>query len=146
MNQEKIDEVLEHIWVHEEDFQDRVDRAAVGQWIDPGSVDMVLAEMEKSGLVRMYNSLIVLSASGRKAAETIMRRHRLAERLLKDVLDVGHEAMDSTACQFEHFLSEEVTTSICTLLGHPVRCPHGKMIPPGECCQRAKKELRPVVQ
>ena len=146
MNQEKIDEVLEHIWVHEEDFQDRVDRAAVGQWIDPGSVGMVLAEMERNGLVRMYDSLIVLSATGRKAAETIMRRHRLAERLLKDVLDVGHEAMDSTACQFEHFLSEEVTTSICTLLGHPVRCPHGKMIPPGECCQRAKKELRPVVQ
>ena len=57
MNQEKIDEVLEHIWVHEEDFQDRVDRAAVGQWIDPGSVDMVLAEMERNGLVRICRYL-----------------------------------------------------------------------------------------
>ncbi|MEK7369660.1 MAG: metal-dependent transcriptional regulator [Planctomycetota bacterium] len=147
MHEEKIDEILEHIWTHEEEFQNRVNRNMVAQWIDPGSVETVLADMERKGLVRLYDSLVVLSASGRKAAEQIIRRHRLAERLLKDVLDVGHEAMDSTACQFEHFLSEEVTTSICTLLGHPVRCPHGKIIPPGECCQREKKKtLRPLVQ
>lgn len=145
MNEHKIDEILEHIWTHEEEFQSHVDKDMVARWIGPTAVETVLADMERRGLVRIYNSLIVLSATGRKEAELVIRRHRLAERLLKDVLDVGHEAMDSTACEFEHFLSEEVTTSICTLLGHPVRCPHGKVIPPGECCQREKKTLRPLI-
>ena len=78
-------------------------------------------------------------------ARLIIRRHRLAERLLNDVLEVKEDTMDSSACKFEHFLDEEVTTSICTLLGHPVSCPHGKAIPPGECCGKANKEIRPVV-
>ncbi|MFQ5863333.1 MAG: metal-dependent transcriptional regulator [Candidatus Brocadiales bacterium] len=145
MGEQYVDEILEHIWTHEEEFQGRVDKNMVAQWIDPEAVETVLADMERKGLVRVYDSFIVLSASGRKGAEQVIRRHRLAERLLKDVLEVGHEAMDSTACEFEHFLSEEVTTSICTLLGHPVRCPHGKVIPPGECCQRERKTLRPLV-
>ncbi len=147
MDQQKIDEILEHIWTHEEEFQDRVDRNMVVRWLDPEPVETALADMERRGLVRIQNSFIVLSASGKKAAEGIIRRHRLAERLLKDVLEVGHEEMDSAACEFEHFLSEEVTTSICTLLGHPVRCPHGKVIPPGECCrQKSRRALRPLVQ
>ncbi|MFQ5956192.1 MAG: metal-dependent transcriptional regulator [Candidatus Brocadiales bacterium] len=145
MGEQRVDEILEHIWTHEEESQGRVDKGMVSQWIEPEAVETVLAGMEREGLVRIYNSFIVLSASGRKEAELVIRRHRLAERLLHDVLEVGHEAMDSTACEFEHFLSEEVTTSICTLLGHPVRCPHGKVIPPGECCQREKKTLRPLV-
>ena len=91
MHEEKIDEILEHIWTHEEEFQNRVNRDMVAQWIDAGSVEMVLADMERKGLVRIYDSLVVLSASGRKAAEQIIRRHRLAERLTAvrkaDVLD-----------------------------------------------------------
>lgn len=147
MNEQSIDEVLEHVWIHEEEFHGRVDKGMVVRWIDPGTVETVLAEMEQRGLVRMKKSSVTLSAPGREAAELIIRRHRLAERLLKDVLAVGHDEMDSAACVFEHYLSEEVTTSICTLLGHPVRCPHGKIIPPGECCRRKeRKALRPLVQ
>ena len=48
------------------------------------------------------------------------------------------------ACQFEHCLNTEVADSICTLLGHPTTCPHGKQIPPGECC-RQRRGLEPVV-
>lgn len=147
MDQQRIDEVLEHIWTHDEESQRRVDKELVARWIDPGSVEKTLADMEHRNLVSTKNSYIRLSNLGRKAAELIIRRHRLAERLLKDVLEVGHEEMDSTACVFEHYLSEEVTTSICTLLGHPVRCPHGKLIPPGKCCrQKEKRALRPLVQ
>lgn len=145
MGEKRVEELLEHIWTYEEESRYRVDKKMLGQWIDPEAVDSVLEDMARQGLIYLYNSLIVLSAAGRKEAELVVRRHRLAERLLKDVLEVGHDVMDSSACEFEHFLSEEVTTSICTLLGHPVRCPHGKVIPPGECCQREKKMLRPLV-
>jgi DtxR family Mn-dependent transcriptional regulator len=145
MREPRVEELLEHIWTYEEESSGRADKGMVSQWISADAVEAVLEDMQRQGLIYLYNSLIVLSASGRKEAEQVVRRHRLAERLLKDVLEVGHDVMDSSACEFEHFLSEEVTTSICTLLGHPVRCPHGKLIPPGECCQRARKMLRPLV-
>ena len=74
-----------------------------------------------------------------------MRRHRLTERLFKDVLALGERTMESQACEFEHILSPEATDSVCTLLGHPPTCPHGKPIPPGPCCGTFQKTLRPLV-
>jgi len=99
----------------------------------------------QEGYVKIINSRAELTKKGREDARLIIRRHRLAERLLNDVLAVNEETMDSSACKFEHFLDEEVTTSICTLLGHPLSCPHGKAIPPGDCCEKTSKEIRPVV-
>ncbi len=88
--------------------------------------------------------MIQLTETGQKKAVPIIRRHRLAERLLNDVLGVSDEVFERGACQFEHFINEDITASICTLLGHPSVCPHGKKIPPGECCSRAKRKLQPV--
>jgi DtxR family Mn-dependent transcriptional regulator len=53
--------------------------------------------------------------------------------------------MESQACEFEHILSPEATDSVCTLLGHPPTCPHGKAIPPGDCCGTFQRTLRPLV-
>jgi DtxR family Mn-dependent transcriptional regulator len=49
------------------------------------------------------------------------------------------------ACKMEHILSEELTDSVCTFLGHPQTCPHGMSIPRGECCKKYKVEVEPVV-
>ncbi|HUU68192.1 MAG TPA: metal-dependent transcriptional regulator, partial [Planctomycetota bacterium] len=70
---------------------------------------------------------------------------RLAERLLVDALDLGSDMMEQGACTFEHMVSQEVTDSICTLLGHPPTCPHGKPIPPGDCCKRAAHDVVSLV-
>jgi len=86
-----------------------------------------------------------LTPHGREEATLIIRRHRLAERLLVDVLDVGGKLVHDTACRFEHFLRADVEEKICTLLGHPKVCPHGKPIPPGTCCRRATTEVTRVV-
>lgn len=83
--------------------------------------------------------------SGREKGEIVIRRHRLAERLLVDVLSIRDTSFETTACRFEHVLTPEVTDHICTLLGHPRTCPHGKPIPPGPCCSRAEKSLETVV-
>jgi DtxR family Mn-dependent transcriptional regulator len=48
-------------------------------------------------------------------------------------------------CKFEHLLFEEVEENVCTLLGHPKVCPHGKAIPPGKCCVKAAREAVRVV-
>jgi len=89
-----------------------------------------------------------LTESGRQAGQNVVRRHRLAERLLQDVLAVGSGQIEEGACRFEHVLQDGVDDRVCILLGHPTHCPHGKVIPPGECCKAAKgdliKEVRPL--
>jgi DtxR family Mn-dependent transcriptional regulator len=76
----------------------------------------------------------------------VIRRHRLAEVLLGQVLQVSEASADDTACQFEHLLSEDVTDSICTFLGHPPTCPHAKAIPRGDCCASFRQEVDPLVR
>jgi len=90
-----------------------------------------------------------LTASGREEAARAIRRHRLGEVLLADVLREDQNQVDDQACRLEHVLFDGLDESICTLLGHPAFCPHGKAIPPGECCRekrtRAEAEIAPLV-
>ena len=89
-----------------------------------------------------------LTEAGKEAGKSVVRRHRLAERLLQDVLAVGPSHIEEDACRFEHVLQDEVDEKVCILLGHPSTCPHGKPIPQGLCCQKAQadliKEVRPL--
>lgn len=105
-----------------------------------------LREAVQAGLALEDSEGVTLTDSGRTGAALLARRHRLAERLLEDVLCVGDSAIEPTACEIEHFLVEEVTDSICTLLGHPRVCPHGKPIPPGACCAAGTRRASPVVE
>jgi putative ABC transport system ATP-binding protein len=82
--------------------------------------------------------VVELTPRGRERAGSIIRRHRLAERLFTDSLAMDSETeIEQQACKFEHILSPEATDKICTFLGHPKTCPHGAPIPPGPCCGRA---------
>jgi energy-coupling factor transporter ATP-binding protein EcfA2 len=79
--------------------------------------------------------IVELTSRGRERAGSIIRRHRLAERLFTDSLAMDSESeIEQQACKFEHILSPEATDKICTFLGHPRTCPHGAPIPPGPCC------------
>ncbi|HTU40697.1 MAG TPA: ATP-binding cassette domain-containing protein [Candidatus Aquilonibacter sp.] len=80
--------------------------------------------------------IVELTPRGRERAGSIIRRHRLAERLFTDSLAMDSETeIEQQACKFEHILSPEATDKICTFLGHPRTCPHGAPIPPGACCK-----------
>jgi putative ABC transport system ATP-binding protein len=88
------------------------------------------------------NQIVTLTPRGRRRAGSIIRRHRLAERLFTDSLALDSESeIEQQACKFEHILSPEATDKICTFLGHPRTCPHGAPIPPGPCCEQPA-ELR----
>lgn len=139
------EEILELIWTIEEEKSGKVEKELLIKRTDIPSVENALKMLIQEGYVKSTDSMVELTKKGREDARLIIRRHRLAERLLNDVLNVNEETMDSSACKFEHFLDEEVTASICTLLGHPQSCPHGKSIPPGDCCEKANKDIRPVV-
>jgi DtxR family Mn-dependent transcriptional regulator len=101
-------------------------------------------ELVEGGWVERGQEL-TLTEQGLPEAAQAVRRHRLAERLLTDVLATPEAVMDEHACRFEHVLLDGVADSICTLLGHPRFCPHGKPIPPGECCKRQQESAERVI-
>jgi DtxR family Mn-dependent transcriptional regulator len=107
----------------------------------------LINDLLESGTIMMDSAgKIALTETGRRESLKIIRRHRLAERLLHDVLDMEkNEQLESQACDFEHILNSEVTDSICTLLGHPRFCPDGKPIPPGKCCEEKRGRVESVV-
>jgi DtxR family Mn-dependent transcriptional regulator len=59
---------------------------------------------------------------------------------------MDESSFEKEACTWEHMLSEEVTDSVCTFLGHPRVCPHNKPIPPGSCCKKYRKKITSLVQ
>ena len=87
------------------------------------------------------SAVVALTPRGRTRAGSIIRRHRLAERLFTDSLAMDSESeIEQQACKFEHILSPGATDKICAFLGHPKTCPHGAPIPPGPCCEGRLRE------
>lgn len=137
------DEILEQIWKLREEgsksYEDIVNR--VGDSAAPEE----LRKMEKADHVTVSGDTVEFKARGEERARDLIRRHRLAERLFHDVLDIGMKESEDTACEIEHILSSSVTDSVCSFLGHPPTCPHAKPIPRGACCSRYRSGIRPLV-
>ncbi|MGD8396493.1 MAG: metal-dependent transcriptional regulator [Candidatus Eiseniibacteriota bacterium] len=146
--EQRVEELLELIWTLDEEGEHTVDAicGAAPRRADEDHPNEILDELESRGFITQHGGEVALTALGGRQARSIVRRHRLAERLLNDVLSLDESTMARAACRFEHVLSEEVTDSICTLLGHPPTCPHGQPIPPGPCCGEALREVRPLVR
>ncbi len=102
---------------------------------EPPPADDVAAG-QAAGLLRAGPDGPLLTETGLAAATSVIRRHRLAECLLVNVLAIGGQEMEDDACVFEHIIEPALEEKMCSLLGHPPRCPHGKAIPPGPCCGR----------
>ncbi|HCJ67101.1 MAG TPA: hypothetical protein DHV62_07205 [Elusimicrobia bacterium] len=143
METKNLEESLGVIWHFQE--QGTKNQEKICSKLKEGVNEQIFDELLNEKLIRIENGNIVFTPEGEKIASNITRRHRLAERLLNDVLEVKQGEIDKSACEFEHILSEEVTDAICTLLGHPKFCPHGSPIPAGECCKKAKEEVESII-
>ncbi|UCG77735.1 MAG: metal-dependent transcriptional regulator [Nitrospirota bacterium] len=143
MNKERIDEALELLWVLEE--ADKKDLNTYKLSSEDEDVDTIIEKMIYDGLVKIEGDDLKFTDSGREKAKGLIRRHRLAERLFTDVFELNESVFHEDACRMEHILSEELTESVCTFLGHPPHCPHGKVIPRGECCKKYRVDVAPVV-
>jgi len=141
---ENAAEVLEAAWTLEEKGQASIE-ALVREAHIPVTEELIDLLCREKLIVLETPTRVRLTDEGRRLAEQIIRRHRLAERLICDVLDVRVDESEGAACEFEHILAEGITNSICTLLGHPRYCPHNRPIPEGDCCRQAREELRPIV-
>ena len=104
-----------------------------------------LEQLLKAGYISTSDNRLRLTRTGRPEAVNVVRRHRLAERLLADVLGTTNSLVHEKACKFEHLLDRGLDESICVLLGHPKVCPHGNPIPPGRCCHQKQTQPQKVV-
>jgi DtxR family transcriptional regulator, Mn-dependent transcriptional regulator len=92
-----------------------------------------VARLEDQGLLRLREDRTVgLTDDGRERAEHVMRKHRLAERLLVDVLGIEHEHVHEEACRWEHVISDRVEAKLVEFLGNPSTSPYGNPIPGAE--------------
>jgi DtxR family Mn-dependent transcriptional regulator len=136
---ERAEEILETLWIST--MEEKRDSLSLGL----SEREEAMSELLKNGYIDISNQKARLKEKGKKEGEKIVRRHRLAERLLVDVLAMKERLVHEVGCKFEHLLLKEVEENVCTLLGHPKLCPHGKPIPPGRCCEKSAKEVSRAV-
>ena len=143
MTQYGQDEILELLWTLRE--EGKASRAELLGATAEDRPEALIEELLSTGHVEASGEDVRLTPRGEERARGIIRRHRLAEVLLHNLFELDNLQLESSACQFEHILSEPVTESVCTFLGHPPACPHGRPIPRGECCDRIRTEIQPLV-
>jgi DtxR family Mn-dependent transcriptional regulator len=133
------EEILETLWI-----KTLEEKTAIGATEFRGR--QTLAQLIENGLVvSAGDGSLLLTENGLPEARSVVRRHRLAERLLHDVLGTRDKVMHDKACKFEHLLDKGLDENICILLGHPKVCPHNKPIPPGKCCEMASMKPQKLV-
>lgn len=94
------------------------------------TVSQTVARMERDGLMVVTDDRhLELTEHGLHRATQVMRKHRLAERLLTDVIGLDWEYVHEEACRWEHVMSERVEKRLVELLGHPTESPYGTPIP-----------------
>lgn len=143
------EEILETMWISlEEKKQPHVSVDYIKE-IEKGThfeeLVSFLDELIEKGLIEKEGTQLTLTQSGRVEGKDMVRRHRLSERLFEDVLQVKGDTMNEAACKMEHILHKGIDENICTLLGHPQVCPHGKKIPVGRCCEENRKSSQKLV-
>lgn len=93
------------------------------------SVSEMLDRLQADGYVERSGRRLELTGKGRTVAEGVVRKHRLAERLLVDVIGLEWHKAHLEAGRWEHVISDEVEARLVALLGNPSTCPHGNPIP-----------------
>ncbi len=107
-------------------------RARIAEHLDQSgpTVSQTVARMERDGLLRIAaDRHLELTDTGRRLATRVMRKHRLAECLLVDVIGLEWEQVHAEACRWEHVMSEAVERRLLRLLRHPTESPYGNPIP-----------------
>jgi DtxR family Mn-dependent transcriptional regulator len=112
--------------------------------VAPGTVTNTVERLEEEGFVTHSSYRGVrLTGKGRRIALQVVRRHRLSERLLVDLLKMDWDMVHETACRLEHSLTDEVVKHLEKALNYPRTCPHGNPIP-NEQGKFSEEETQPL--
>jgi DtxR family Mn-dependent transcriptional regulator len=140
-----IEEYLECIFkLQEKSGVARTNDVVKSLGVVPGTVTNTVEWLEKEGLVthKPYKG-VKLTEKGRKIALQVIRRHRLSERLLTDILHMEWDKVHDAACKLEHGITDEIVKPLEKTLGHPRTCPHGNPIPT-KCGGIIEEESQPL--
>ena len=130
---EHIEMYLKAIWyLHEKGQDAKVSSIAKLLNVTQPSVVQMLRKLHNSKLVNYSQTHVTLTEGGGKIGKQMIRNTRLLEVMMKDALRI--EVDEEMVCGIEHHMKTIFTDALCTLLGHPRRCPHGHDIPTGKCC------------
>lgn len=157
---EKMEEYLEALFkLGCEDEPLNPSRISEYLGVTPPTVLDMLRRLEAEGFIRYSGTgkgrgkgpgdgrsrkTVTLTAKGERAARTLVRRHRLSERFLTDMLGLDWETAHREACKLEHVLSPEVEERLAEMLGNPETCPHGHPIPDADGCIKEAEGVKPL--
>ncbi|MFZ3169462.1 MAG: metal-dependent transcriptional regulator [Candidatus Methanoperedens sp.] len=129
----RIEEYLEYIYKLQE-MHESATTSKLAQRLElaPSSVSEMLKQLEQKGLVEYAEKGVVLTKEGELKARKVIRKHRLSERMLTDILGFEWDKVHEEACRLEHDISSEMEEKIEEKLGNPKTCPHGYPIPDKE--------------
>jgi len=138
-----IEEYLETIYELGEEGGDVIQaRLAERLGYAPPSVSEMVGRLRTEGYVESKGRELVLTPKGHDRAESVVRKHRLAERLLTDIIGLEWHKTHAEACRWEHVISDDVEARLVILLGNPSTCPHGNPIPGAPRQHRRLSALR----
>lgn len=147
MASQSIEEYLEAICkLEEEDAPVANSRLAERLGVSPASASEMVKKLAQRGLVTYepYKG-VTLTPEGRNMAFSLIRRHRLWERFLTDILGVDWHLVHEEACRLEHTASNEVVERLAKVLERSETCPHGRPVPTQEG-EMAAQEARPLTE
>lgn len=126
----RTDEYLETIYKLEQD-EHPVKIVSISSYLNlsPPAVHEMIKRLKKKNLINTQKGSVCLSKKGKTEALKVVRKHRLSERFLTDMLGLSWEEAHKEACKLEHALSDKVEKKLAKSLGDPKTCPHGHPIP-----------------
>lgn len=130
---EHVEMYLKAIW-HIKERGDDVKITSIAEMlhVKQPSVVQMLKKLNGKKLVSYNKAGVKLTEDGEKIGASMMRNSRLLEVLMDSALKV--DINEEMVCGIEHHMNKQFTDALCTMLGHPRKCPHDNTIPIGECC------------
>ena len=133
---EHVEMYLKAIWHIKERGEDvKISNIAKMLNVRQPSVVQMLKKLHAKNLVTYNKAGVKLSDEGQKIGSSMMRNSRLLEVLMDSALKVDID--EEMVCGIEHHMNKQFTDALCTMLGHPRKCPHEHDIPLGECCKNS---------
>lgn len=124
MEKSEIEHYVRDIWVNEYENEKKLPIN------ESNSEDMEFLANE--GYVKIDNGFVNLTKEGESLGRSLVRKHRIAEKVVADLFLADMDEMEELADQIEHVMSAEVEENICRILGNPENCPHNNPIPKGD--------------
>jgi DtxR family Mn-dependent transcriptional regulator len=137
-----VEEYLEAIWELEEEGT-QVIQARLAEHLGHSAptVSETVRRLRSDGYIEVDGRILLLTEAGRERAESVVRKHRLAERFLLEVIGIPWHQTHIEACRWEHVMSDEVEARITAIMNNPTTCAHGNPIPGAKLPAR---DLRPL--